>query len=315
VTLAGLRCFVAVASTGSFARAAELLGLAQPGVSKRVRSLEEAVGALLVERSYTGVTLTPAGRHLHAAAREALERLDGAIAELAAGRAADARRLIVGYPEAALMPLFIRTIEVFRARHPEIALEERTGEFSADVLDDVAEGHADVGFAWSVSVPDDALRSEVIARERLGAVLLDSDPLAAKSEIALADLVDHRLLLMDPRRTWAVNEVIRAAYRRAGLDLPVAGRFVNLNGVYEHLLRGGAFTLMTPRFASRMSGVVHRPLADPEAVAPIRVVWSIVRSSPTVLAFVRTAHEVAGRSGSRARAARSAAPGDRTGST
>ena len=133
-------------------------------------------------------------------------------------------------------------------------------------------------------------------RERLGAVLLESDPLAARREIDLSELTEHRLLLMDPRRTWAINEVIRGAYRRAGLDPAVAGRFVNLNGVYEHLLRGGAFTLMTPRFASRMSGVVYRPLTDAEAVAPIRVVWSVSRSSPAVLAFVRTAHEVAGRS-------------------
>jgi DNA-binding transcriptional LysR family regulator len=203
----------------------------------------------------------------------------------------------VGYPEAALMPGFIRTIDVFRARHPEITVEERSAEFSADVLDDLAAGRVDVGFVWAVSVPDDALRSEVIARERLGAVLLESDPLASKREIALSELHGHRLLLMDPRRTWAVNEVIRGAYRRAGLEPPIAGRFVNLNGIYEHLLQGGAFTLMTPRFAARMSGVVHRPLDDPEAVAPIRVVWSVARSSPTVLAFVRMAHQVLGRSG------------------
>ena len=296
VTLAGVRCFVAVASTGSFARAADLLGLAQPGVSQRVRALELAVGAQLFDRSHSGVTLTAAGRLFHPAARDALERLDGAIAELAGARDPDAGRLIVGYPEAALMPAFIRAIEVHRARHPEIVVEERTGEFSADVLDDLANGRVDVGFVWAVSVPDDSLRSEVVTRERLGAVLLESDPLAARREIDLSELTEHRLLLMDPRRTWAINEVIRGAYRRAGLDPAVAGRFVNLNGVYEHLLRGGAFTLMTPRFASRMSGVVYRPLTDAEAVAPIRVVWSVSRSSPAVLAFVRTAHEVAGRS-------------------
>lgn len=313
-TLAGIRCFVAVASSGSFARAADLLGLAQPGVSQRVRALEVAVGTLLFERSHTGVTLTDAGRQFYPAARDALGRLDGAIAELTAARGADAHHLIVGYPEAALLPAFIRTIDVFRSRHPDLTVEERTGEFSADVLDDVASGRVDVGFAWAVSVPDDSLRSEVVARERLGAVLLDSDPLASSREISLAELAEHRLLLMDPRRTWAINEVIRAAYRRADLDPPVAGRFVNLNGVYEHLLRGGAFTLMTSRFASRMSGVVYRPLTDAEAVAPIRVVWTVSRSSPAVLAFVRTAHEVAGRSrsGRLASAARSEAAGATT---
>ena len=313
-TLAGIRCFVAVASTGSFARAANLLGLAQPGVSQRVRALEQAVGALLLERSHTGVTLTASGRLFYPAARDALERLDGAVAELTAARGADSRHLIVGYPEAALLPAFIRTIDVFRARHPEIALEERSSEFSADVLDDVANGRVHVGFAWAVSVPDDSLRSEVVTRERLGVVLLESDPLASRKQIDLTELTEHRLLLMDPRRTWAINEVIRAAYRRAGLDPPVAGRFVNLNGVYEHLLRGGAFTLMTPRFASRMSGVVYRPLTDAEAVAPIRVVWSVSGSSPAVLTFVRTAHEVAGRSrsGRRSSAAPSGAAGAAT---
>jgi DNA-binding transcriptional LysR family regulator len=56
-----LRAFVAVAETGNFTRAAELLHLTQPTVSMQVRRLEENIGRPLFERNAQFVRLTPDG--------------------------------------------------------------------------------------------------------------------------------------------------------------------------------------------------------------------------------------------------------------
>ena len=71
-----LRCFAAVARTGSFSRAARELYRTQPAVSLQVRKLERELDRPLFERSRRSPVLTDAGRALLAGSRDLLERLD-----------------------------------------------------------------------------------------------------------------------------------------------------------------------------------------------------------------------------------------------
>ena len=67
-----LRAFVTIAETGNMTRAAELLHLVQPAVSRQLRLLEDDVGARLFQRERHGMALTDAGRALLDYARRAL---------------------------------------------------------------------------------------------------------------------------------------------------------------------------------------------------------------------------------------------------
>jgi DNA-binding transcriptional LysR family regulator len=58
-----LRLFTAVVQQGSFSKAASSLFISQPAVSKAVAELERQVGAPLLDRSRSGVTMTQQGRH------------------------------------------------------------------------------------------------------------------------------------------------------------------------------------------------------------------------------------------------------------
>jgi len=79
VSLAQLRYFVAVAEEGHVGRAAERLHMAQPPLSRQIRSLEDELGVALFRRTPRGMELLPPGEVLLARAREALAFLERAV--------------------------------------------------------------------------------------------------------------------------------------------------------------------------------------------------------------------------------------------
>src|SRR4051812_43001117 len=60
-----LEDYLALAETLNFSRAAELRHVTQPAFSRRIRALEQWIGATLFDRTTHGVALTPAGEHFH----------------------------------------------------------------------------------------------------------------------------------------------------------------------------------------------------------------------------------------------------------
>lgn len=148
--LTDLRLFAAVAEEGSITAGAERVGLALPSASARVRGMEEALGAPLLERGRRGVRPTPAGQALAHHARlvlEQVERLRGEMRGHAGGRgAAGALRGHVRLLSntAALEEYLPDALADWLAAHPgvDVDLEERP---SHEVAPAVAEGRAEAG--------------------------------------------------------------------------------------------------------------------------------------------------------------------------
>src|ERR1700761_5826374 len=78
-----LRYVCAVAETGSFSRAAERCGIAQPSLSQQVLKLEEDLGAKLFDRLGRSIRLTEAGRAFLPYARSILEQMEMARSSVA----------------------------------------------------------------------------------------------------------------------------------------------------------------------------------------------------------------------------------------
>ena len=87
VTLHQLRCFLATLECGSFTKAADALGLAQPSLSEQIRFLERGMSTTLFQRVGRGVVPTEAARALEPHAKQALDAVDQASRAVAsAGR-------------------------------------------------------------------------------------------------------------------------------------------------------------------------------------------------------------------------------------
>src|SRR5262245_13006043 len=113
-----LEAFVAVAEELSFTRAAARLRLAQPPLSRHIRTLEERLGVRLFDRTNRSVALTEAGRSFYSEVQEPLVRLQRAAAVARRAATGETARLEIGFVSSLLGPELTEVFRRFHAAHP-----------------------------------------------------------------------------------------------------------------------------------------------------------------------------------------------------
>lgn len=144
-----LRYFVAVAAHGSFNRAAQILHLTQPALSRQVKDLEEELAVPLLIRGKNAVTLTEAGERFYEEAREVLAR-----AELAVRRARGEPRkevLRIGYAPSAAAGILPQALQRLHAEQPRVRIE-LADIFPQEMIRMANEGQLDIVIALEPSV-------------------------------------------------------------------------------------------------------------------------------------------------------------------
>ena len=193
--LVQLATFVAVAETGSFSRAAERLYTTQPAVSKRVRALEDELGARLLDRSGRGVRATEAGEVLLGHARRALDAVDAAREAVRAlsGEVSGPLRLATSHHVGIhrLPPV----LKAFAQAHPDVELDLVFLD-SEQACADVAAGALEFAVVTLPDRPDPTLETALVWADPLAIVAAPDHPLAASGRpVAPAELGRHPAVL------------------------------------------------------------------------------------------------------------------------
>jgi DNA-binding transcriptional LysR family regulator len=134
-----------VASSRSFRRAAEMLGLQQSTVSRRVRRLEDKIGVSLFERRPSGSCLTSAGKRFLESSAEALRLLEQARVEAGHAGAGELGHLRIGLASLSLSSFLVSVLDGFRSIHGEVSIEIADGRLD-DHVRQLHEGRLDVTF-------------------------------------------------------------------------------------------------------------------------------------------------------------------------
>ncbi|WP_443073117.1 LysR family transcriptional regulator [Streptomyces sp. S465] len=167
--LESLRLLVLVAELGSLGRAAERLRIAQPSASRRLSTLERALGLVLVDRTRRGSRLTASGQIVAGHARRVLDEVDALLTRsdaLRNRREAELRVAASLTIAEYLLPVWISEL---RSRRPElyIGLQVTNSEHVPALIES---GDADVGFVEGPHLAH-VMSTRQVAEDRLVVVV------------------------------------------------------------------------------------------------------------------------------------------------
>ena len=132
--LTGLRIFREIVETGSFAGAADRLGVSAPMASKHIAQLESQTGARLLNRSSRHLSPTEAGELYYAQCRQALDILDAADAAVQQNASTPRGRLKITAPDWCANPRFTRALADYRDACPDVIVDLRLENRKVDLV-------------------------------------------------------------------------------------------------------------------------------------------------------------------------------------
>jgi DNA-binding transcriptional LysR family regulator len=281
-----LRYFLAVAEELSFSRAAQRLRIAQPAISRTIKELEGRIGVELLTRTKRSVTLTPAGAVLLNEARLLLQRVEETERRVRRTAAGEEGELRLGYIGPPAQPFLGRIVKEYRRRNPRVSviLEERTPE---RVWEMVARGRLSIGLTRPVFANRMfGLRTLLLRRERLCAVLAESHPLAGVRALRWPALADEPLIVLSRREAVSLHDAVLAAFRHARLVPRIAHTPSLISTVLSYVEAGAGIGIVSDSISSLGQGapLVFRPLSPAHTVDFV-MVWSENEDTPAAASF------------------------------
>jgi DNA-binding transcriptional LysR family regulator len=208
-----LNALVAIAETGSFSAAADVLHTVQSNVSSHIARLERELGVTLIDRA--GGRLTDEGEAVVARARRIGAELDGIVADVAAVNNEVAGSVRLGMIGTAGRWLVPRLLEVLAERYPAVHLIVVEG--TTTTLDpQLVTGRLDLAVV-NFPLPEREIATQPLFDEDLVLILPAGDPLAAEGRVPLAALDGLDVLL--PLAGTAFRDDLDATCRAAGVTL------------------------------------------------------------------------------------------------
>ena len=263
-----LRYFTAVAREMSFSRAAEQLHIAQPPLSRQIKSLEDELGAQLLDRSSRPMRLTPAGRFFQIQAQQMLDRM--AEVQTATAHIAGGRRTWfgLGFVPSTLYGRLPEVIRRFREAQPKVELNlyEMT---TIEQLEALRAGRIDVGIG-RLNLDDDEIIGELVREEPVVVALPADHRLVRHKSISLAKLVAEPLLLYPAKPRPSYADQILELFRSRNLKPTIALEANEVQTAIGLVVAGLGYALVPQSVqALHREGVVYKPLSDEGVATPI----------------------------------------------
>ena len=265
-----LQYFLTVAREESITKAAKVLHITQPTLSRQLTQLEEETGVKLFRRGLKKITLTNEGLLLRRRAEEIVALVDKTGQELAQREEQVEGVVSIGSGEVESVNTLTEVCRSFREKYPRVRFDMFTA--TADILADrMADGLTDIGLLLEPVNMEEYEFIRIPRREKWVVLMQPDDPLTAKDSVTAKDL--ERVPLILPRRLNVQSELANWFGDAFGtLDVAVTGNLSTNAALMVQKGIGYAVVITGSLPLWDQNKIAWRPLA-PQMTASTVLAW------------------------------------------
>jgi LysR family nitrogen assimilation transcriptional regulator len=274
MNLRQLQYFVEVSELESVTKAADRLHIAQPALTRHMRTLERDLGVALFARNGRGIALTNAGAVFRDRVRTVLRELDRARLEVKALSRSPGGRIDFGMPLSISQALTRILVQHVHDELPDVSLRIIDG-WTGFIIEWLVRGRLDLGVIYDHTLKSDVLRIEPLAAEEHYLVCAPGDPLAQSGLISLAEVADLPLAL--PSREHGLRIAVEQVMQSIGRVPQIRTELESIVGLKQFAQEGGVYTIlprgeMMEELAAERVAIVS--IVDPPVRRTLFVAWS-----------------------------------------
>lgn len=280
-----IRYFLAACETLNFHRAAEMVHVGQPALTRAIQKLEVELGGFLFRREKAHVHLTDFGELMRGHLEDVLKRTEAAKRSAKTFLSLEARSLTLGVMCTIGPMRFVGFLNDFHDRHPGVVVHVVDG-VAGHLLDLLREGQLDIALVAQPEPFDESMRADAIYAERFGLACATGHTLAARNTIQLSDVRGEPYL---ERVNCEYGNYIDDLCRTEGIEIRSTYRSEREDWILA-MVAAGMGVCFIAEFSASLPGLCHRPVSDPEITRHVSLVSLIDRpQSLAVKAFSEAA--------------------------
>ena len=291
-----LEILLAVADTGSMAKAASRLAISQPAISRAVADAEHTLGVPLFERSKQGANPTQYGRALLKRGIAAFDEIDQGVRDIEFLADPTSGELSIGSPAGLAEGIVLAIINRLSRQYPRIVFHLSITTGSA-LLEQLRERQIEIGFdPVSELAGEDDVDLEVLYDQPLIVVAGVENPWVRRRKIRLAELVNEPWTWPPPGSKY--DSLIVEAFRANGLKPPRPAVYTHAINLRVSLAATGTFLAVvaasTVSMPSKYPSIRKLPVDLPVAHQAVGIIILKRRTlSPLAQLFIDCAREIA----------------------
>jgi LysR family nitrogen assimilation transcriptional regulator len=287
MNLRQLQYFVEVSELESVTKAADRLHVAQPALSRHMRTLEHDLGVRLFEREGRGIVLTNAGTVFRDRVRTLLRELDRAQLEVKALSRSPGGRIDFGMPFSISQALTRALVKRMQQELPDVAIRIIDG-WTGFIIEWLILGRLDLGIVYDHTLKSDVLRTEPLAAEEQFLVCAPHDRLARRPSIGLAKVAQLPLAL--PSKAHGLRVAVDKFMETIGKAPRIHTELESIVGLKQLAQESGVYTIL-PRgemedelSAGRLKAIA---IEDPKIYRTLYIAWSSERPNTAQMKAVQ----------------------------
>lgn len=235
-----LNTLIHVAELGSLSKASERLHIAQPALSRQIRSLEKELGAYLFERHGRGMVITDAGREVLAHATRIMEEMDSIRSSVVGGRASFRGSVQIGTTPTVAEIVTVPLVTRIREAHPDLSVRFSSA-YSGYLVDWVQRGDLDLAISYDPQ-PLHTLRIVPVMMENLLLVGPPNAGLQLDKPVSFKSLAGQQLVVPSGRHN--LRMILDSCAREVQIELRTSVEADSFGAMIDLVRNGFGLTVL-----------------------------------------------------------------------